>query len=210
EALREIGVDSDTQGVAGQPPIVETIFKKIDTASVFVADMTFVGKRIDGRSTPNPNVLIEYGWALKTLGHQRIIAVMNIAYGEPTNDNLPFDLQHVRRPIPYNLSETATPETKAKEKQKLATVLKAAIRASLETVPIAPVKEPPKFPEAEAKDGPARFRSKGEALGFQDNLRWHLAEKEVFLCPGAAMWLRLMPTFDPGRRWPPHELADHV
>jgi hypothetical protein len=27
EALREIGADSETQGVAGQPPIVETIFK---------------------------------------------------------------------------------------------------------------------------------------------------------------------------------------
>jgi hypothetical protein len=129
EALREIGADSDTQGVAGQPPIVETIFKKIDAASVFVADMTFVGRRIDGRSTPNPNVLIEYGWALKTLGHQRIIAVMNTAYGEPTNDNLPFDLIHVRRPIQYNLSESAAPAAKAKEKKSLVADLNRAIRA---------------------------------------------------------------------------------
>jgi hypothetical protein len=37
---RELTVDSDTQGVAGHPPIVETIFNKIDGACMFVADMT--------------------------------------------------------------------------------------------------------------------------------------------------------------------------
>jgi hypothetical protein len=66
EALRDMTVDSDTQNVAGQPPIVDTIFKKIDLSRLFVGDMTFVGPRIAGRPTPNPNVLIEYGWALKS------------------------------------------------------------------------------------------------------------------------------------------------
>jgi hypothetical protein len=47
--------------VAGQPPIVETILRKTDEAAVFVADMTFTAKRVDGRPSPNPNVLIEYG-----------------------------------------------------------------------------------------------------------------------------------------------------
>ena len=38
EAAREgLEVDRDTQGVSGSPPIVETIFKKIDLAAVFVA-----------------------------------------------------------------------------------------------------------------------------------------------------------------------------
>ena len=78
EALRsDLAVDSDTQGEAGQPPIAETIFRKIDGASVFVADMTFTNTRPDGRPSPNPNVLIEYGWALKSLGHARVISVMN-------------------------------------------------------------------------------------------------------------------------------------
>lgn len=81
EARRGLEVDSDTQGVAGQPPIVETILKKIDAAKVFVADMTFVAKRLDGGASPNPNVLIEYGWALKSLTHQRIICVMNTSFG---------------------------------------------------------------------------------------------------------------------------------
>ena len=58
ESLREnLSVDRDTQGVAGSPPIVDTIFQKIDGAAVFIPDMTFVGQRVDGRPSPNPNVL---------------------------------------------------------------------------------------------------------------------------------------------------------
>ena len=68
EAVRDLEVDCDTKGVPGSPPIVDTIFRKIDAATVFVPDLTFVGTRPDGRpSPPNPNVLIEYGWALKSL-----------------------------------------------------------------------------------------------------------------------------------------------
>src|SRR4051794_22073396 len=65
EAARELELDKDTKGVPGSPPIVETIFRKIDQAVAFVPDLTFVGQRIDGRPTPNPNVLVEYGWALR-------------------------------------------------------------------------------------------------------------------------------------------------
>jgi hypothetical protein len=65
EAARSLELDRDTRGVGGSPPIVDTIFKKISAAAIFVADMTFVAKRRDGRPAPNPNVLIEYGWALR-------------------------------------------------------------------------------------------------------------------------------------------------
>jgi len=45
-ALRdtEIRLDKDTQGVAGSPPIAETILKKIEECAVFVADLSFVGE----------------------------------------------------------------------------------------------------------------------------------------------------------------------
>lgn len=208
EALRDVEVDSDTQGVAGQPPIVETIFKKIDASAVFVADMTFVGARTDGRFTPNPNVLIEYGWALKGLGYERVICVMNTAYGVPTSDNLPFDLSHVRWPISFNLSENANAELIGQEKRRLVATLNQAVRASLATIPTAPVEAPPRFPAAEAKDGPARFRSKGEALGFEDDFPPFGSGKEVFLSPGPAMWLRVMPVINPGKLWPPHQLKE--
>lgn len=42
-------LDKDTKGVPGSPPITQTIFAKIDRATAFVADLTFVGQRTDGR-----------------------------------------------------------------------------------------------------------------------------------------------------------------
>src|SRR5205823_3505023 len=113
DALREITVDSDTLGVPGHPPIIDTILKKIDAASVFVADMTFVAERPGGGRVPNPNVLIEYGWALKSKGHERILCVMNTAYGEPSGEALPFDLRASRWPLALHLEDDAPPETKA-------------------------------------------------------------------------------------------------
>lgn len=209
EALRDLEVDSDTQGVAGQPPIVETIFKKIDSCAVFVADMTLVGIRDDGCQIPNPNVLIEYGWALKALTHQRVIWVMNTAFGEPSGENLPFDLRHTRRPMGYSLPSDATPELKKKEKQKLVKSLTVAIQASLATLPTPVVDTPPRFQEASAKDGPARFRESRESLGFEDDDS-SFSAREVFLVDGPAMWLRLMPLTDPARRWTVSQLKEQA
>jgi hypothetical protein len=149
EAYRDLAVDSDTQGVAGQPPIVETILKKIDAAKVFVADMTFVGKRPDGGASPNPNVLIEYGWALKSLTHQRIICVMNTAFGKPSAEALPFDLRHVRWPFCYELDESAAPEIRAEQRKALTAQLMNAIRACLDS--LAPP-EPTRVPLTEMRE----------------------------------------------------------
>ncbi len=205
EALRSVTVDSDTQGVAGQPPIAETIFKKIDAAAVFVADMTFTGTRMDDRPTPNPNVLIEYGWALKSITNERVICVMNTTYGEPSNESLPFDLAHLRWPIRYTLPADATSKARAEEKRKLASALKDAICLSLGTVPTPLIVAQPSFPIFHAKDGPARFRSLNEAIGFEDD-NFSENKQEIFLASGPAMWLRLMPATNPQKEWPTREL----
>ncbi len=73
-------LDRDTKNIPGSPSIFETILKTIANAAIFVADVTFVGKTIEGDLLPNPNVLLEYGYALRALGENRIIAVMNIAH----------------------------------------------------------------------------------------------------------------------------------
>jgi hypothetical protein len=104
-AAREIKIDYDTQGAPGSPAIVDTIFQKIDRAAIFVPDLTFVAKRLDGRPSPNPNVLIEYGWALKSLKNARIVAVMNTAYGEPIASAMPFNMSHLRHPTTYSCAE---------------------------------------------------------------------------------------------------------
>ena len=93
-------LDRDTQGVPGAPHIVEAILSKIDSADVFVADVTIVTDENAKRPIPNPNVLIELGYAFKALGKTRVIMVFNRAYGDIRE--LPFDLNHLRV-IPYSL-----------------------------------------------------------------------------------------------------------
>lgn len=75
DAVREIEIDQDTQGVAGSPSIAETILEKIRACDAFVPDLTFVPNPEGMKVTPNPNVLIEYGYALHALSDQRIIGV---------------------------------------------------------------------------------------------------------------------------------------
>ncbi len=87
----EIIIDRDTAGIPGSPSITATIFDKISKADVFVADVSIINKGWNGRKAPNPNVLIELGYAIKALGTERIILVMNEDFGDKTQ--LPFDLQ---------------------------------------------------------------------------------------------------------------------
>ncbi len=100
-------VDSDTSSVPGSPPIAETILRKIRECAVFVADVTPVGRTAAGKKLVNPNVMIELGYAVATVGHERVVLVMNQAEGASLRA-LPFDLRHWRGPISYSLSKAAT------------------------------------------------------------------------------------------------------
>lgn len=65
-------IDRDTVGVSGSPDIGQTIFQKIDKAAVFVADVSIINAGSDeDRQTPNPNVLIELGYAMRAIGPAR-------------------------------------------------------------------------------------------------------------------------------------------
>lgn len=125
----ELKLDRDTIDIPGSPPIVDTIFKKIDECSIFVADLTFVAKtRIKARTNkyklvPNPNVLIEYGYACKSKGYLKIIGIMNTAYGEPSEENLPFNIRYLRNPIQYELKSYSNDECVINVKQMLASKL---------------------------------------------------------------------------------------
>lgn len=129
EAIREeLAMDKDTLDVPGSPPIVDTILRKIDYATIFLGDLTFIGKRPDGRPTPNPNVLIEYGWALKSLGLSRMLTVMNTVFGEPKRESMPFDMAHLRFPITYNLPADAKNEYREAESHNLEKKLGEALK----------------------------------------------------------------------------------
>lgn len=119
-------IDRDTKGMSGSPDISQAIFAKISAADIFVADISVVIRPRKGRSSPNPNVLIELGYALRALGHERVILVFNTAFGKI--EELPFDLR-TRRVVPYYLPREG--KGVAVTRKQLTAQLEAAILGAL-------------------------------------------------------------------------------
>jgi hypothetical protein len=126
EALRLERVD-------GASDLAPTIFKKIDQAAVFIADVTLVGERPASavsatgarpKKLINSNVAIEYGFALRALTEARILMVQNAHYGG--RDELPFD--HKEKPIQFRLPPDATKAVIDAEHVRLRAVLVDALR----------------------------------------------------------------------------------
>jgi len=122
-------LDHDTKGEPGMVEIASTIFRKISEAAVFVADVTPIAQSDSRKAIPNPNVLIELGWAMNVPGPDRIIPVLNTSYGFSPED-LPFDLRH-RRILRYELSEDADRATTEDVKKRLVEELEYALRVNL-------------------------------------------------------------------------------
>ncbi len=129
-------LDHDTQGVAGAPEIAGTILRKIEQCGVFLADLTFVATTTPAdvnkvaKRIPNPNVLLELGYAAAKIGWERIVLVMNSAYGDP--DELIFDLRHRRFPLTFNLGPETRRDAEAVEwtlSEKMEEALRAALQA---------------------------------------------------------------------------------
>src|SRR5258708_6997626 len=79
EARGNLHLDHDTKGLTGSPDVARSILEKIQASTVFVGDVTPVdstptikGNEGDkpGRPLMNPNVAIEYGYALSDGGDQ--------------------------------------------------------------------------------------------------------------------------------------------
>jgi hypothetical protein len=114
------------------PAIAESVFQKIDRAAIFVGDITFVasltgpnGSNLKG--LPNPNVLIELGYAAKAIGWDRIIGVFNDCHGSIADQI--FNLKHRRNPVRYDFGPDEADE-KA-QRDRLSDALEAAIRSVL-------------------------------------------------------------------------------
>ncbi len=139
EAVKRIGrdadvedsprLDHDTKDAPGTPEIAGTIFRKIQESGAFIADLTFIGATDlhdgDEKLLPNPNVLLELGYAARSIGWDRIICVMNIAYG-PVEEQI-FDIKQRRWPICYRL-EGENREDIQKARKYLSDELQNAIR----------------------------------------------------------------------------------
>jgi hypothetical protein len=119
-------VDRDTLDVAGSPDIGATILAKIKSSDVIVADVTIINSGSAGRLTPNPNVMVEVGYALAVHTESRLILINNLAFGRP--ENLPFDLRQ-KRTLNYR-SAIEAPE-RVSERRNLQASLRGAIEAVL-------------------------------------------------------------------------------
>lgn len=134
-------LDSDTENVSGSPDIANTIYGKIEKSDVFIADVSIVGKTEHTdpnkkvKSLSNPNVLLELGYAAAKLGWERIVLVMNTAYGAP--EELPFDLKNRRFPITYKVGPDSRKDVdavQAKLSEDIEFAIRSAIRSELGTV----------------------------------------------------------------------------
>lgn len=104
----DIEADRDTKGEFGTPDIAQTIFSKIDDCDIFIADVTAVCKlemtdkdgKVKTKLIPNPNVMLELGYATQVIGWENVICVLNTDYGSP--EDMPFDIAN-RRLTPYSL-----------------------------------------------------------------------------------------------------------
>lgn len=123
-------IDRDTLNSKGTPDIPNTVFRKIsDDTDIFIADITIINKRFrtnknNLKLTPNPNVLLELGFAANAIQWENIICVMNEAFGTP--DELPFDMKY-RKPLTFNVSEYSS--DLATEKEKLINEFEKTIRS---------------------------------------------------------------------------------
>jgi len=116
----QINLDRDTKGISGSPLIADTILEKISTCDIFIGDVTIITPKISRlfgvRRTPNPNVLIELGYAIKLLGWERIICVNNLKHS--TIESLPFDIRGHR---------ITSYDSNNKDLKSLSSTLKSAI-----------------------------------------------------------------------------------
>jgi hypothetical protein len=193
-------VDHDTKGKPGLVSIVDTIFEKINQAAVFVGDLTYVGKTERGKLLPNPNIMIELGHAITSLGPERIILVSNQAYGGRPED-LPFDLRHRRAPISYYLPDTASSEDRKKAQRELVRPLASALAGCLGRVLDQSAKTVD-YPAA-----PARLNDRSTWLGTDEKIEHHgffheggMTTWDVLEAP--RFYLRVIPARYDGKKRP--------
>ncbi|WP_139379553.1 hypothetical protein [Zoogloea sp. LCSB751] len=198
-------VDHDTKGEPGLVSIVDTIFEKISQAAVFVGDLTYVGKTENGKLLPNPNVMIELGHAITSLGPERIILVTNRAYGGRPED-LPFDLRHRRAPISYDLPETASTDDRKRVQRELVGALASALAGCLGRV-LDQAAKSYEYPGAPARPGDkSTWLMNGEPIQHHGYFHeggasnWTVLEEPRF-------YLRVIPARYDGN-WRPRDIHD--
>lgn len=143
-----IEVDEATRDTTGSPNIPKTIFDKISASDIFICDLTTINTAAptEFRRVPNPNVLIELGYAVATLGWERIVMVFNKAHGTFPQD-LPFDIDR-HRSTPFEIKDKKDNNGKS----QLSQVIKVAVQAIIEKAPLKPDEKRKETPEEKKRN----------------------------------------------------------
>lgn len=90
---KNVKIDSDMRGTTGSLNITSTLFHKINSCDIFIADINIVNQNLhrEGLFSPNANVLIELGYAASKIGWERVVLVFNLT--NYTIEQLPFDIR---------------------------------------------------------------------------------------------------------------------
>jgi hypothetical protein len=125
---REVEIDYATRDTAGTIDIPSTILRKIDECDAFVCDLSLVERRGPRKGMPNTNVLIEFGYAIHSVGYERIVVLANHSFG--SFDEFPFDLGF-RATVSYKLHRSATKSTLKARRDNIAALLTKELRPIL-------------------------------------------------------------------------------
>lgn len=97
----QVEISTDSRDEDGTDTIDVTVIKKISACDLFVADISAIkgieirddnGEVVKKKLIPNPNVMYELGYAVSTLGWNRVILVWNDKSGN--KDFAPFDIRN--------------------------------------------------------------------------------------------------------------------
>ncbi|MCO6488657.1 MAG: hypothetical protein J5I98_09585 [Phaeodactylibacter sp.] len=127
----DIALDRDTKNSPGSLNIVDEILRKIRSSDIFICDVSLINRSVisrmlNQRLCPNPNVSIELGYAVRSIGWKRIICVFNLASGKV--EELPFDVK-VNRVTTYYLKNKR--DVKA-QKESLSNTLYQAMKTIID------------------------------------------------------------------------------
>lgn len=186
-----VRVDQDTQDVPGNPVVVDAILEKIRTCRVFAPDLSFVAKTESDEKVSNPNVLIELGFALESVGDRKTLAIMNEFYGPATE--LPFDLGHRRWPIKYTLAPDASKEELASTRKKLKAAFVAALKVILSEPRTGPLEAHENW-TAQPVDGWGSFLADGDSAFKWDVPGADEEQIEFFWRNGAQAFFHIIPS----------------
>jgi len=192
EEAQRVEVDQGAKGVVGMEIIAEEILRKIDQAFAFVGDISTIASIGEGSSRKciaNPNVMLELGYARKSLGRGRIIPVFNSATGPTRFEDLPFDLRHMSGSIAYDLPEGASTEILRRERASLQRQFRDRLRAMFERGEAEPSTPAAEW-HASLSHDPSIWK---EAYNPLPVACPHLGQVDLIVAPAPRIFVRLLP-----------------